>query len=163
MSVTERTTRSDLIGGAGWILLGAAIVVVSMRMDRFTTMGATLYTMPGLVPGLFGAVLTLLGGVMLLRGWRQRKLTNPPQGDVAPAWQGRMLLMLGLTLGYAVGLVGRVPFAPATFVFLTLFMALFSPPEHTALRRIGVSVLTAAAITAITVLVFQHIFLVRLP
>ena len=157
------SARSDLIGGAAWAAFGLAIVGEALRMDRFTSMGASLYTMPGLVPGIFGAVLVLLGGVMLLRGWRRSRLGAPPPVETPRVSHRRMWLMLGLTLGYAIGLVGRVPFALATFVFLALFMALFSPAEHTGARRIGVAVLTAAAMTAVTVLVFQHVFLVRLP
>lgn len=163
MTEPGATARSDLIGGAGWIVFGLAIVGESLRMDRFTTMGASLYTMPGLVPGIFGAVMVLLGGVLMLRGWGRRLATTSNVRGAAPVSRQRMLLMLGLTLGYAAGLIGRVPFTLATFVFLALFMALFSPAEHSGARRVGVALLTAAAMTAVTVLVFQYVFLVRLP
>lgn len=156
--------RSDLMGGAGWVVLGLAVVFGAWRMDRFTSMGATLYTMPGLVPGIFGAVLVLLGAVMMLRGWRARRAEAAIETGPAPRLLStRMALMLLLTLGYAAVLIGRVPFEVASFVFLAVFMAVFSPAEHSMTRRVGVAVLAAAGITTVTVLVFQYVFLVRLP
>ena len=61
MSEGVNSARSDLRGGAGWIGFGLLIVGESLRMDRYTSMGATIYTMPGFVPGMIGAVLVLLG------------------------------------------------------------------------------------------------------
>ena len=134
MSAEEAASpRSDVVGGLAWVAFGLAVVGESLRMDRFTSMGASLYTMPGLVPGIFGAVLVLLGGVMLLRGWRRataQAARAPDVGAEPRLPRRRMLAMLGLTLGYAAVLVGRVPFTLATFVFLALFMAVFSPVEH---------------------------------
>ena len=54
MSEGGKTARSDLLGGAGWMGFGLLIVTQALRMDRFTSMGATLYTMPGFVPGIIG-------------------------------------------------------------------------------------------------------------
>ena len=54
------TARSDLRGAVGWMTLGMVVLVGAWRMDRFEAMGATVYTAPGLVPGLFGLALLLL-------------------------------------------------------------------------------------------------------
>ena len=54
MTEGGKTARSDLWGGAGWVLFGLLIVAGSLRMDRFESMGAQLYAMPGFVPGLLG-------------------------------------------------------------------------------------------------------------
>ena len=66
MTEGGKTARSDLWGGAGWVLFGLLIVAGSLRMDRFEAMGAQLYTMPGFVPGMLGGVLLLLGIVLML-------------------------------------------------------------------------------------------------
>jgi Tripartite tricarboxylate transporter TctB family len=157
--------QRDLIGGATWVVLGGAIVAESLRMDRFTAMGASLYTMPGLVPGLFGATLMLLGALLAWRAGRQRAASAAlPDTPTSPRWfTARVAAMLAFTLTYAVLLVGRAPFAPATFVFMALFMSAFAPAQASWMRRAGVAVITSAITTATVVLVFERVFLVRLP
>jgi len=151
--------RSDLIGGAGWMAFGLAVLVGAWRMDRFEAMGATVYTMPGLVPGMIGVLLVLLGGALALRGWRRRAAS----GQAGPAFNARPAIALALMLAFAAGLVGRTPFWLATALFTAAFIALFAPPERPWARRVAgallIGVLTAAAI----VLVFEQVFLVRLP
>ena len=61
MNEGGKTTRSDIWGGVGWVLFGLVILAESLRMDRFTSMGATIYTMPGFVPGMIGVVVMVLG------------------------------------------------------------------------------------------------------
>ena len=65
MNEGGKTTRSDIWGGVGWVLFGLLILAESLRMDRFTSMGATVYTMPGFVPGMIGVVVMVLGSVLL--------------------------------------------------------------------------------------------------
>ena len=71
-----QSPRSDIVGGALWIAFGAVIVEEALRMDRFTEMGATLYTMPGFVPDIGGALIMLLGAALALRGWRRRRAAS---------------------------------------------------------------------------------------
>jgi Tripartite tricarboxylate transporter TctB family len=158
----------DVAGGALWVLLGGAIVLESLRMDRFTAMGATLYTMPGLVPGIFGSALMLLGALLAWRGWRVSRLGAPADAMLAEAaeptgFNRRVAAMLVLSLVYAAGLIGRAPFVPATFAFMALFMVMFTPADAGWPRRIGVAITTSAITTAIVVLAFERVFLVRLP
>jgi uncharacterized membrane protein YhaH (DUF805 family) len=155
-----RTARSDLLGGAGWIVFGAAIVAAALRMDRFEAMGATLYTMPGFVPAIFGAVLLLLGAALALRGWRRRSASR----EAAPAvLNQRVVLMLGLSLLYAIGSIGRVPFWLATPLFIGAFIFLFTDDTRTLPRRAALAAAVAVLATITVVIVFEQIFLVRLP
>jgi putative tricarboxylic transport membrane protein len=79
----------------------------------------------------------------------------------------RVLLSIALCLAYAAGLVGRLPFWLATFLFVAAFVILFEWPlaadRSDRTRRVLWPVLLAAAISAATSFVFQEIFLVRLP
>jgi hypothetical protein len=161
MSEGGKTARSDLLGGAGWIFFGLLIVAESLRMDRFTSMGAELYTMPGFVPGMIGAVLVVLGAVLMLRGWRRRAASQDATGE--PLLNRRIAITLALSLAYAGGLIGRVPFWLATFLFVTAFVGCFAPPEQAPLRRLAVAVLAGVLATAVVTLVFEQVFLVRLP
>ena len=156
------SARSDLWGGAGWAGFGMLILVGSLRMERFESMGAELYTMPGFVPGMLGGVLLLLGIVLMLRSWRRsRHQAGTPTTE--PLFNRRIGIMLALSLVYAAGLIGRVPFWLATAVFVAIFVALFAPPEQPTVRRLTVSLLAGVLTSAVVTNVFQQIFLVRLP
>jgi len=155
-----RTARSDLLGGAGWIVFGAAIVAAALQMDRFEAMGATLYTMPGFVPAIFGSALVVLGAVLALRGWRRRAASQ----EAEPAlFNRRVVLMLALTLVYTIGLVGRVPFWLATPLFIGAFIFVFTDDTRTLPRRAALAVAVGVLTTVTVVGVFEQIFLVRLP
>jgi hypothetical protein len=156
------SARSDLIGGAGWILFGLVVLAGALSMERYEQMGATLYTMPGFVPGIIGIVLMLLGALLSLRAWRDAR-SAPGNPSPPRLLTGRVLLMLALTLGYAVGLVGRVPFWLATGLFVTVFTWLYTPPDRTPLRRSIAALLSGVLTTVAVVLVFERVFLVRLP
>jgi len=155
------TARSDLRGGVGWMIFGLAILVASWRMDRFEAMGATVYTAPGFVPAIFGFTLVLLGAVLAWRGWSVRLAAGGVEGE-PPLLSRRISLMLALTLAYAAGMVGRMPFWLATSLFVAAFTAAFAdtlPP----MRR-AITALASGALTTLAVLVvFERIFLVRLP
>lgn len=151
--------RSDLAGGAGWMVFGLVILVAAWRMDRFEAMGATAYTAPGLVPGLFGVALLLLGAALAWRGWRARSASAEP-GE--PLLNRRIALTLLLTLGYAVGMVGRLPFTLGTALFVGVFCALFTDTGSLP-RRLGVATAAGVLTAVVIVFVFERIFLVRLP
>jgi putative tricarboxylic transport membrane protein len=161
MSQGGEAARSDLRGGVGWVVFGLAILVASWRMDRFEAMGATVYTAPGFVPAIFGSSLVLLGAVLASRGWSARRHASVV-ADTEPLQSRRIALMLLLTLGYAAGLVGRVPFWLATSLFVATFTAAYA--EGVPLARRVLTALASGALTTLAVLlVFERLFLVRLP
>jgi len=147
--------RGDLVQGVVWALGGGAIVYASWTMDRLERHGAALYTAPGLVPGLLGLVLLVLGVVLALRGLR----AGPARGLPAPSL-GNTPLVLALCFGYAAGLIGRVPFWLATFVFVGAFIALFEYPSH---RRMALAPVYGAVTSLVVTYLFETVFLVRLP
>jgi len=164
MTENVSTARSDMLGGAGWAGFGLLILAESLRMDRFTAMGATLYTMPGLVPGILGSLLVLLGAWLGVRGYRRwRLLRGSGVETTQPLLNRRIATMLVATLVYSIGLIGRVPFMLATALFVTVFVYFFTPAEATFARRAVVAVLAGSITALVVVLVFERIFLVRLP
>lgn len=145
--------RSDAAQGVAWALGGGLIVYGSWTMDRLERHGAALYTAPGLVPGLLGLVLVVLGVALALRK-RGISASSP-----AIRW-GNTPLVLALCLGYAIGLIGRMPFWLATFVFVTAFIAIFEYPSR---RRMALAPLYGAATSLAVSNLFEAVFLVRLP
>ena len=89
-----------------------------------------------------------------------------PRSERDAGWR-RLSLALILTLGYAAGLVGWLPFWLATALFVGGFVALFEWPmaqdRSERVRRVGFAVLYGALIAAVVTFVFQELFLVRLP
>ena len=132
--------------------MGAAIVYASWTMDRLERHGAALYTAPGLVPGLLGLVLLVLGVVLALRRGGSSKSAALTSGNTP--------LVLALCLGYAAGLVGRMPFWLATFVFVTAFIALF---EYPARRGMALAPVYGATTSLVVTYFFETVFFVRLP
>jgi hypothetical protein len=165
MTEGGKTARSDLWGGAGWVGLGLLIVVGSLRMERFESMGAQLYTMPGFVPGMIGGLVAVLGLVLMLRGWLRRAAeANTTQAEPAvPLLNRRIVITMVLTLLYAGLLIGRAPFWLVTALFVAAFVATFVPPEQAPARRLIVSVVAGVLTSAVVTLVFEQVFLVRLP
>lgn len=165
MTDERPSPRADLWTAVFWIVLGGAIVVASWRMDRLAHLNAPAYTVPGLVPGLLGAAITLLGVLLGVRAVRQGAGAGAADVDV-DGWR-RVALVLALCLGYAVGLVGHAPFWLGTFLFVSLFVLIFEYPQRKARgqvpRGIVMALVYGAATSAVVSLVFAKVFLVRLP
>jgi hypothetical protein len=153
------------------ITLGVVVVVESLRMPRYAHLGVNPYTVPGLVPGLLGAVLVFFGILLLVRSSREEGWRPGGMGGVASALRSesarRALITLALTLGYGAILVGLLPFWLATFIFVFVFIALFdwrkAAPLGQKALRLGLALLQAALVAAIVTAVFERLFLVRLP
>ena len=157
--------RADFWTGLAFALLGLAVVWASLEMPRFADRNINPYTVPGLVPGALGAIILVLGAALLVRaalagGWRWSGV-----GLAGGPGVRRLALALILCLGYAAGLVGRMPFWLATFLFVAAFVVLLEWPEGKGRRlaRLAIAVVYGAAISAAVTLVFQEVFLVRLP
>jgi uncharacterized membrane protein YhaH (DUF805 family) len=164
MTEGGKTARSDLWGGAGWVVFGLLILAGSVRMERFESMGAQLYTMPGFVPGMIGGLVALLGLVLMLRGWMRRS-ADTAAGDTRakPLLNRRIAITMALALAYAGLLIGRAPFWLVTALFVAAFVALFAPAEQALARRATVALIAGVLTSAAVTLVFEQVFLVRLP
>lgn len=173
---------ADRIGGLIWVALGAAIIYGSWKMDRLTSLQIHPATAPGLVPGLLGAGIAILGLVLILR--RQAGATGDfsiakeeqaagiaaePQdaSDEGIAWN-RVLLSWALCMSYGAVLLGRgLPYWVLTAAFLFLHINLIDDTENVPAkldrRRAVVAAIIAALFATAVALVFEKIFLVRLP
>lgn len=161
--------RADFWFSIVLIALGLAVIVESWRMPRFEALQINPYTVPGLVPGALGVVILVLGGALCLRaaragGWR---LGGGRDRWLADPGIRRLLLSMALCLLYAGGLVSRLPFWLATWLFVAGFMALFEWPLAASradrIKRLALALGFGLVIALVVSLVFERIFLVRLP
>jgi putative tricarboxylic transport membrane protein len=158
--------RADLWTAAVLLCFGLGIVGLAWNMPTFVEQSHTGLTAPGIVPGFYGVVIAFLSVLLGLRALRRGALTQRMQGRALAPGDARQLFTAAV-LGtlYAGVLVGRLPFWLASALFVFAFTAIFEWPESAG-RRVR-RLLEAAAIglgTGIAVmLVFERIFLVRLP
>ncbi|MEO5771121.1 MAG: tripartite tricarboxylate transporter TctB family protein [Burkholderiaceae bacterium] len=174
MSVDKKISpQADFIAAWVWVGFGLAVMIAAWRMDRLESQGASLYTAPGLVPGILGAVLLLFGLLLAFRaaragGQRVRRLRWAAERQTRNVVM-RVGAFLALALAYAAGLVGRggIPFWLATFVFVSVFLLAFDWTRRRDAGQTAKGVLFAVGIGAGTAFVvsyvFQEVFLVRLP
>lgn len=185
--------RIDLFAAIAWIVFGGAIAVGAWRMDRLEKLHINPYEIPGLVPGLLGTAILLLGVALALRAISRDALAGrssdavesplaTQSADLGQVAQGAqtvaspmerrnryMALVFGMTLFYALGLVGTgLPFWFGTFAFVSAFIFIFDRTRQIALNRsyakqAVLALIYGAATSAVVSLAFEKIFLVRLP
>jgi hypothetical protein len=171
-AMARRTSpRSDLRQALGWVALGIATIVGSLRMDRLEKQDINPYTVPGLLPGCLGAAIVLFGLLLAYRSWRRLAALQ----DVPGAHDGndraefrRIATVLALCVGFAGGLVGRgLAFWLATAVFVTVSIAVLQFAERSArnqrLRGLAFALTVGLGTGLIVTFVFQELFLVHLP
>jgi hypothetical protein len=172
VEVEQQAPRSDLKDAAGWVALGLSVLVGSVTMDRLAQQNINPVTVPGLLPGLLGLAMVLLGSVLGLRSWRRGALTRAlPVRSVDDREQRRRVwIAIGLCAGYSVVLVGHgIPFWLASSVYVTVSILVFNrisrdPAERKLrLRSWAKALVIGIAASVITWLVFERVFLVRLP
>jgi putative tricarboxylic transport membrane protein len=167
---------ADRIGGLIWLSFGAAVVYGSWTMDRLESLGIPPLTAPGLVPGLFGVGFILFGLILMAR---RGEHVAAPAKDFAPSdaashqpaeefHASRVALSWALCIVYAAVLLGRgVPYWILTTGFLFLHVLLLdeteSVPAKLGAGRLLLAAVIAPAVATVVMLVFQYVFLVRLP
>jgi hypothetical protein len=164
--------RTDLAGAIGWTALGVAVLVGSLTMDRLESQNINPYTVPGLLPGLLGIAMILLGAVLAVRSFERGalRMAKPPASALQREERKRVGVVTGLCIGYGVVLIGHgLPFwlASSLYVFASILVMqrMSQDPSERAItpRLLLKAFVIAVAASVVTQLVFQDLFLVRLP
>ena len=166
MDDARPSPTAELVWSLLWIAAGAALFAGGYAMDRLEGQHINPYTAPGLVPAALGAGILVLGAFLLARSLRSPAVAAEAAGGGASV--RRFLLAAALCVAYAAGLVGHGPpfwLATALFVFVAILAFRWAELSREGKLAQGVAVAAACAIgTAASVtLVFQELFLVRLP
>ena len=128
-------------------------------MPRLTNLGIDPLSAPGITPGILALVITGLGTTLFLRSIR----TPTARSEGAHAAWTRLTIALCLCLLYALGLVGQIDFLIATALFVFTFALLFSETGQSLARRLLISALLAATTSVAVTMLFERVFLIRLP
>lgn len=167
MNDERPSARADLFAGLAFLAVSIAIVIGSLMMDRLERLQATIYTAPGLVPGILGLMLALMAVLLITRSVRAGALSQSlPAFD--PKEYLRLAVSLLLCLGFAIGLVSHgLPFWLGSAIFVALFLIIFQFEERrqqsTVLRGIAFAVVYGLIAGLAIHHLFQDVFLVRLP
>jgi len=159
--------RAELLTAAAWGAAGTTILVASWRMNRLDDRGISPWSAPGLTPGVVGALMIVLAGVLALQARHTEAAAEPVPPQEAGALR-RMLLALALCFGFAgIALGHGLPFVVEGAIFIFVFTTLFSLPVWRAERRIKRGLLQTLAIAVLAssfiAWLFESVFLVRLP
>jgi hypothetical protein len=159
---------ADLVTGAVWLAVAIGIVVGAWRMDRLEHLATTIYTMPGLVPGLLGAAIALMAVILMVRALRAGALGEARWPEIRLADHWRLIAALVLSIGFAVALVGRgLPFWLGAAIYTSAMVFVFQYADRRQAGTLVRGALFAAAYGLVSGLIihftFQDVFLVRLP
>ncbi|HEX8664641.1 MAG TPA: tripartite tricarboxylate transporter TctB family protein [Beijerinckiaceae bacterium] len=161
--------RTDLWVAAAFLTFSAAILTLTFRMPTYTDQGGQIYTAPALVPSFYGVVTGLLSLWLAVRAIRADALGPVGTGERRETGNSNARFVLAAALGvvFIVGLIGRMPFWLAATIFVTAFVAAFEwrpglEPAARA-RRLGVALAIGLGTGILVTLVFERVFLVRLP
>lgn len=166
------TPRSDFWQGVGWLVFGLAVLIGSLAMDRLEAQNINPYTIPGLLPAILGIAMMLLGAVIAVRSWRRGAFaqTREPFTAHQREVRKRVWIVVALVAIYSVALVGHgLPFWLASSIFVTgsilILQRLGQDPVERRLtpKAWGKALLIGVIASVVVQVVFQDVFLVRLP
>lgn len=162
--------RLDLWVAIVFFALGAGIVAMCLQMPTYREQQGEIYNAPGLVPAVHGTIILLLSLWLAARSIGRGALAAQGSGRIARREgysNARLAMAAALCLIFAGGLVGRLPFWLAAMIFVAGFIVLFEwtkeAPMAANLKRLAIAVAIGVATGAGVVLVFERLFLVRLP
>ncbi|TVQ40787.1 MAG: tripartite tricarboxylate transporter TctB family protein [Spirochaetaceae bacterium] len=165
--------RADFFTGLVLLAFSAAVLYFSIAMPRLEHRGINPLSAPAVVPGLLGVIIGVCSLALVTRavvrgGYRLRLSASTTKAFVTGPAVRRIGATVGICLLYAWGLVGRVHYTLATFLFVLMFVLFFElafgQEERRSMRRtVWTATLEAALVAGIVSAVFQYLFLVALP
>lgn len=147
------------------LALGMAVTYGGWVMDRLEIRRIHPASIPGLLPIILGCALMICAVVLYTQV--SSKAAGDPNLPLSRAKFGRFFLILAVTLTYAIGLVGNVPFWLATLIFIAVFICVFEWPAEVTTKNIfrmaSIAIAEGALVAVGVSMLFEKVFLVRLP
>mgnify|MGYP004552513993 CR=1 FL=1 len=144
----------ELGGAILFLLIGIYLIITSIQMpgEELTGNKELWYSAPGVFPTFVGAVLSILSVLLILQYVKKNKgKAKLDVGKIKVYLCGQhfrsLLIVLFYLSVYIFGLLGRVKFPIATFLFLSISMITFRKEKIAIWKLILISLLASAAIT----------------
>ena len=164
--------KADFLMSILLIVFGITILVTSINMPRYEKMDVNPYSVPGVVPGFLGAVISFMGLALFIRSLLRKGYKLGLNGQTLKSWAKedstrRLMLTLGLSMLYALVFIGLLPYSIGTVLFIFAFIVIFEYNKGIALKeqkRMIWKALLTAVISGLSIWgVFRYLFLVSLP
>ena len=164
--------KADFLMSVALICFGVFVIVVSSQMPDLTEQNFNRFSAPGLVPSVLGVIFIILGLVMLIRSVIRKGYRIQIGLQHITAWlkdrsTRRFLTTLGLSVTYALVLLGRLHFFLATslymFVFILMFEYQFEKKLSQQKKTVFIALFMAVTTAGVVFGVFRYLFLVNLP
>lgn len=168
----ENMKRADFVMSIGLIAFGIFVLIMALQMPTHVELQGEPYSGPGVVPGFLGITLTILGVVLMIRSIIHKGYkVNINKETIAAFFKDASTKRLGLTLviclGYAFGILDRIPYLAATIIFIFVFVVAFEFKRGEKLqaqaKMFGLALLLAGIAGTATWATFRYAFLVNLP
>ena len=167
--MTDKTmVKADFYFSIALMAFGITVTVMAFRMP---VIEKDPYSSPGVLPGVLGVIITGLSLVMFIRSVIKTKLhvgvpTESFKAFLNEIATRKMIITIIFCLLY-VFLLGEVPFSLLTFFYVFLFILIFEYerkiPFRPQIKKLIIAAIVALGSSAFITLVFQYLFLVRLP
>lgn len=164
--------KADFVASLILIGFGVWIVIHSLNMPRFTEFGANPFSVPGIVPGILGTIISLLSLLVFIRSIRRRGYRlglsrSSLKRFFQDASSKRMLITCLVCIIYGLVLIGHIQYFTATFIYVFVFLIIFQYRFSEAFRiqwkLVLFSTIQALLIAGAVAVVFRYLFLVDLP
>lgn len=145
--LTIRAALKDILAGSAFVVFGVAFAAISLTYE----VGSTLQMGPGFFPLVLGAILALIGILIIAKGFIAGE--GAPIGHIP--WRSVILLTAAIVFfGVTVRGLGLVP-----ALLVTVALAGFSEPRAGVVWPIAISI----GLTVLSVLIFVVALQLRLP
>ncbi len=162
------SAAADRLTSVVLFAVGTAMLIGGYTMDRLEIRQIHPASIPGLVPMVLGGSLMLCAALLFTSAERRVRAAAPEAsaGDGGVSWSN-LLATAVLSTVFALLLVGRLPFAVSSALYITVFIAYFSWPRGAGgkqkLKVAALAVMSGVVASASISLLFRYGFLVRLP
>jgi len=122
----ENMPKADFYTGIGLMAFGILVLILSLQMPTMAEQSKNPYAAPGIVPGLIGAIITFLSGIMFFRairrGGHRKQITGEAiKGFFTHESTNRMVKTVLICVLYSL-LLGHVNFILLTMLFIFVFV-----------------------------------------
>lgn len=167
----QKMDKADFITALFLSIFGLAVFIISLGMPNFRNLGANPYSAPGIVPAFLGVVLFFLGIVLLIRSISRKgyHLKFSFLGIILLFKQNsvkRLIIAAVLSLLYVL-MLGKINYFILSFSYIFIFILSYELNFKERMLKQKTTFIfaffEAFLIAGSIALVFQYLFLVRLP